>query len=101
MISKKVAIEVLNAGLSTGADYAEIFFEDSHANGITIENGKVNVSTSSSVCGVGLRLLKENKCVYGYTNNLTKAGLVKHALSLAKSFNGERLLTVTDFKSYN
>lgn len=99
MISKKIAIEVLNAGLSTGADYAEIFFEDSRANSIMIENGKVNVSTSNSTCGVGLRLLKDNKCVYGYTNNLTKAGLIKHALSLAKSFNGERLLTVSDFQN--
>ena len=99
MISKKIAIEVLNAALSTGADYAEIFFEDSHANSLSIENGKVNVSTSNSMCGVGLRLLKENKSVYGYTNNLTKAGLIKHALSLAKSFNGERLLTVTDFQN--
>ena len=28
MLSKSQAIEVLNAGLSTGADYAEIFIED-------------------------------------------------------------------------
>lgn len=98
MISKKVAIEVLNAGLSTGADYAEIFFEDSHANTLGIENGKVGISTSSSMCGVGLRLLKDNRSIYGYTNNLTKAGLIKHALSLAKSFNGKRVLTVSDFK---
>ena len=99
MISKKVAIEVLNAGLSTGADYAEIFFEDSHANSLGIENGKVGISTSSSMCGVGIRLLKENRSVYGYTNNLTKAGLIKHATSLAKSFNGERVLTVSDFQN--
>ena len=30
MISKKLAIDVLNVALSTGADYAEIFYEDSH-----------------------------------------------------------------------
>lgn len=98
MISKKVAIEVLNAGLSTGADYAEIFFENSRYNNVAVENGKVNVSTSKSMCGVGLRLLKNNQCVYGYTNNLTKSGLIKHALSLAGSFNGERIKTVTDFE---
>ena len=28
MLSKKLAIEVLNAALATGADYAEIFYED-------------------------------------------------------------------------
>ena len=42
MISKKLAIDVLNEALATGADYAEIFYEDSDARGISIENGKVD-----------------------------------------------------------
>ena len=95
MLSKKLAIEVLNEALATGADYAEIFFEDSHSNGVTLENGKVEVASSNSMCGVGLRLLKENQCVYGYTNNLSKKGLFDLANSLNKSFHGERLITVT------
>ena len=95
MISKKLAIEVLNEALKTGADYAEIFYEDSHSSGISIENGKVETASSNSLCGVGLRLLKENQMVYGYTNNLSKPGLFALANSLNKSFNGERLITVT------
>ena len=95
MLSKKLAIEVLNEALSTGADYAEIFYEDSYSSGFSIENGKVETASSNSMCGVGLRLLKENQCVYGYTNNLSKKGLLDLANSLNKSFNGERLITVT------
>ena len=48
MISKKLAIDVLNAALATGADYAEIFYEDSHSHSINIENGKVETSSSDS-----------------------------------------------------
>ena len=95
MLSKKLAIEVLNEALSTGADYAEIFYEDSHSSNFSIENGKVETASSNSMCGVGLRLLKENQCVYGYTNNLSKKGLFDLANSLNKSFHGERLITVT------
>lgn len=95
MISKLVAIDVLNEALATGADYAEIFYEDSNARGISIENGKVDGMTSSSTTGVGLRLLKENRCVYGYTTNLSRKGLLTLASTLNKSFNGERVLTVT------
>ncbi len=95
MLSKKLAIEVLNEALSTGADYAEIFFEDSYSTGLSIENGKVETASSNSMCGVGLRLLKENQVVYGYTNDLSKKGLLALANSLNKSFNGERLITVT------
>ena len=95
MISKSLAILVLNKALETGADYAEIFYENSYADGVTIENGKVNGATSSITSGVGLRLLKENQSVYGYTSDLTKKGLLALADSLNKSFSSERLITVT------
>ena len=95
MISKKLAIEVLNEMLSTGADYAEIFYENSNSTGLMVENGKVSSTSSSITCGAGLRLLKENRSVYGFTSDLTKKGLMDLAKSLNKSFNSERLLTVT------
>lgn len=94
MISKKLAIEVLNKSLETGADYAEIFYEDSASEAISLENGKVDTSTSSTLNGVGLRILKENQCIYGYTNDLSKKGLLKLAETLSKSFHGERIITV-------
>ena len=98
MLSKKLAIEVLNEALATGADYAEIFYEDSHSTGLSIENGKVETASSNAMCGVGLRLLKDNQCIYGYTNNLSKKGLLDLANSLNKSFHSERLITVADLQ---
>lgn len=95
MISKKLAIDVLNEALATGADYAEIFYEDSNSYGVSIENGKVETSSSSSMCGAAIRLLKDNQCIYGYTNDLTKKGLLELARSLRASLHGERLITVT------
>ena len=94
MISKKLAIEVLNEMLATGADYAEIFYENSVAQGVTIENSKVSSSSSNITSGAGLRLLKENRSVYGYTSDLTKKGLMTLAQQLNKSFSDKRLLTV-------
>lgn len=98
MISKKIAIEVLNVGLSTGADYSEIFFEDSNSYSLSIENGRVETSNSGATCGAGIRLLKGNQCVYGFTNNVSKKGLLKLATDLSKSFNEKQKLTVTDLK---
>ena len=98
MINKKLALDIINLSLETGADYSEIFYEDSHSQSLMVENGKVNGSTSSSMCGVGLRLLQGNRSVYGYTNDLSKNGLTKLAKNLSASFNGERVLTVEGFK---
>ena len=98
MISKKLAIEVLNEMLATGADYAEIFYEESNGNAVTIENGKVSSSSSGVTSGAGLRLLKENQTVYGYTSDLTRKGLLALASSLNKSFNDKRILTVDNLE---
>ena len=97
MISKSLAKIVINEALSTGADYAEIFLEDSYARSISLENGKVETTSSNSTTGCGLRLLKENRSVYGYTTDLSKKGLLKLANTLNKSFNGERILSVDGF----
>lgn len=98
MLSKKLAIEVLNEMLATGANYAEIFYEESTANSVSIENGKVSSSSSGITSGAGLRLLKENQCVYGYTSDLTKKGLLSLASSLNKSFKEKRIITVNELE---
>lgn len=98
MINKKLAIDVLNEGLRSGADYAEIFYEDSNAYSVEIENNKVESSNSTSTQGVGIRLLRGNESVYGYTNDLTRKGLLNLAHSLSNRFGGERVLTVEDLE---
>lgn len=99
MVSKKLAMEVINEALATGADYAELFLENSNSRGVSIENGKVDTANSVATIGAGLRLLKENRTVYGYTTDLSKKGLMNLASTLNKSFSGERLLTVTKFET--
>ena len=41
MISKNLAVQVLNAGLATGADFVEIFLEENPLLSIQVENGHV------------------------------------------------------------
>ncbi len=94
MISKTLAIDVLNAALSTGADFVEIFLEQTDSSSLLLENGKLESSLTTTSYGAGIRLLNKLQSVYGHTNDLTRRGLLKLANSLAKSFNGERLLTV-------
>ncbi len=101
MLSKKQAIEVLNKGLSTGADYAEIFIEDKLSYGYSVENGKVETTSTSETFGAGIRLLKKLQSVYGYTNDVSKKGLLALAESLSSSFEGKQELTVTSLKIKN
>ncbi|MGM9873584.1 MAG: TldD/PmbA family protein [Bacilli bacterium] len=95
MLSKTLAIKVLNEGLSTGADYSEIYEDHSSSYSIVCENGKIDQTNTNTRNGIGLRLLKENRTIYGYTNDFTQKGLLNLANSLNKSFNGTRIKEVT------
>lgn len=92
MLSKNLAIEILNLGSSTGADYVEIFYEDTYLKNFVFENAKLDQMTESNRYGVGIRLLKDLRSVYGYTNDVTKKGLTTLVNSLKASFEGEKIL---------
>ena len=99
MISKKLALEVLNAALSTGGDFAEIFLEETYGGNYTVENGKTQPPATSLTYGAGIRILKGLQSVYGHTSDLTKKGLLKLATSLSAGFEGNRALTVEKLKT--
>ncbi|MDD7735654.1 MAG: TldD/PmbA family protein [Bacillales bacterium] len=94
MISKKLAVEVLNLATSTGADFAEIYLEENNSTSIGLDNGKVESCQDTLTYGAGIRLLKGFQSVYGYTNDISKKGLSKLALDLSASFSGERVVIV-------
>lgn len=101
MLTKETARLVLDAGLLTGADYAEIFYEDTTSGTITMLSGKVDASSSKHLFGAGIRLLRGNEEVYGYTSDVSEAGLMKLVTSLRGGFDGAPLglsyeLTETD-----
>ena len=87
MLSKAQGLRILQKGLLTGADYAEVFIEDKISQNIVIENGKVETSSINRTFGAGVRLLKGYQSVYGYTNEVNEKSITKLIESLSKSFN--------------
>jgi TldD protein len=94
MISKSLALKVLNEALATGGDYAEIYLEQNDSQSVMLENGKVETNGSRRTYGAGIRILKELKSVYGYTSVLTAKSLIELAHNLSASFTGSRQITV-------
>ena len=98
MLSKALALSVLNEALSTGGDYAEIYAEENHSTSLVSENGKIESVSCPVTYGAGIRILKGLRCTYGYTCDLTKKGLLSLANKLSKSFEGERVVEVKSIK---
>lgn len=97
MLSKKLAQEVINTAAKTGADFVEIYYQDVIRNSVSVENEKVEAASTSTSRGVGLRLLKGLRSVYGHTNDLSKASLIRLAEDLSASFEGEQEVKVEKF----
>ena len=83
---------VLDIAVETGADFAEIFFEDTVKGSITLMKGKVDASTTRRLYGAGIRILKGEEEIYGYTSDVTEEGLYALARRLRDGFLGERVL---------
>jgi TldD protein len=94
MISKALALKVLNEALATGGDYAEIYLEQNDSQAVTLENGKVETNGNHRSYGAGIRILNDLKSVYGYTSVLSGKSLITLAHDLAASFSGTRKITV-------
>ncbi|MBO6286274.1 MAG: TldD/PmbA family protein [Bacilli bacterium] len=94
MISKSLALKVLNAALATGGDYAEIYVEEITPESYMLENGKVESAGSPQAYGCGLRILNGFRSVYGYTSDLSAKSLLALAEKLSASYDEPRKITV-------
>lgn len=86
-MNKQTAKAVLTAALATGADFAEIFFEDTYEGAVSLLSGKVDTSSTRHLWGAGIRILKGFQEVYGTTSDCTEEGLLKLANELAASYH--------------
>lgn len=89
MIDKYTAENVLKQACNTGAEFAEIFIEENIKNNISLVNGEVYSAVSGVDFGFGLRIIKGERVLYTYTNNLESENLIKIAKELATAFSGK------------
>ncbi|MFH0767306.1 MAG: TldD/PmbA family protein, partial [Bacillota bacterium] len=80
---------LLNEALSTGADFAEIFLEDTVSSIIRVISGEVTSIDRGNVFGAGVRLIQGVDEVYGFTNQVSYDSILGVVQNLKASFSGE------------
>jgi TldD protein len=74
---------VFSAALRNGGELAELFFEETDSSRVFYEDGKVERVVDGKDRGCGLRILFDNRSVYGYTTDLGKDALESLAQTLS------------------
>lgn len=89
MFTKEIAKKVLDECVSTGADFAEIFYEDTTENSISMISGVVEDVSTRHIFGAGIRVLLDYQEVYGFTSDCSLEGLLALASKLKYSYNSD------------
>lgn len=85
IVSSSILVKALDAALSTGADFADIFLEDTYSSQLSVLNSKPEKAVVGQLYGAGIRLFFGHEIIYVTTNDLSEAGLVKAAHNAALS----------------
>lgn len=83
MLSQALVKMVLDAGLERGAQFAELFVEDTYQSELRMIDSKPSKALVGRLKGAGVRVFYGHEQVYVTTNDLSEAGLVKAARTAA------------------
>lgn len=87
---------VLDAALSSGGEFAEIYAETRRGRSVRFDDGKVEDLVSGLDRGAGVRVTRGRQTAYAYTNVLTRQALVDAARAAAAGVQGTARVEVAD-----
>ena len=87
-VSKEDIKKVLSAALEKGGDYADLFFEHSFSNNISLMDNAVNRANSNIDFGVGIRVLSGDQTGYAYVEDVSLNDMLKAARTAARIASG-------------
>ena len=85
MISREICQRVLQVAVSTGADYAEIFAENTVNHSISMIANKVDGVKDTVIAGAAVRVYKGLRSVMASTVDMSESGLIRCAESAAEA----------------
>ena len=88
MIKQSTIENVLEAALSTGGDFSEVFIEDKLSNVMELRGGKIEKSISGRDFGIGIRIFSGLQSIYTYTTDFSEEGLIHAAKRAALAIKG-------------
>lgn len=84
-MEKKQLEKYLTIAMSTGADFAEIYFENEKMKTYKINDSKLDTIDTYNTRGIGIRIIKNNDCYYTSTNIIENNNIISEIKHLASN----------------
>jgi TldD protein len=97
-LSKQECYDILNEALKTGADFAEVFMEDTVNYSQEMISCQTTKCNTSMVKGAAFRICKGDVVVNATTTDLSYENLMSEAKKLASNFDGVQETFALEFK---
>lgn len=78
--------ELIKIGINNGADFVEIYDENSYSKNYIFNDSKLDSINSNNIKGIGIRVIKDENVYYSSTNNKTFKNLKNLINKLTNSF---------------
>jgi len=85
--------KVISVALEKGGDYADLFFEHTFSNSLSLQDKEVNNTHSNIDFGMGVRVVTGDQTGYAYVENVTIDEMLKAARTAARIANESRRKT--------
>lgn len=83
-VSEEDVRKVLAVALEKGGDYADLYFEHTFSNSLSLRDGKVNATSSEIDFGVGVRVLSGDQTGYAFVENTKMEDMINAARTAAR-----------------
>ena len=77
MLSQSMIETILDEAMMRGADFAELYDESTLMHEVTATQERCERCQSGRESGVGIRIFKNQKCFYGYSNEKTEGSMME------------------------
>jgi TldD protein len=75
---------ILRRALSSGGEFADLYFEDGNYTSVSCEDGKVERALAAVDRGIGIRVISGFSTAYAYTNKLDQDSLLELAETVSR-----------------
>ena len=96
-VDQSVVARVMSELTSRGADAADVYFQHSRSNSLTLKNGIVSSANSVIEQGVGLRVVNGDQTGYAFTEDLSLPSMLSAARTASAIASGTQIVAPQSF----